>query len=340
MSSDDSFNSVLTRLRDTSQPVPMASLYQLSDLSGAELQAFEDFWAELSTERRQAIIQNLQEIAEANFEVTFDAIFKLALEDESPEARATAIRSLWESEDPALMAPFIDYMHHDTDPLVRAAAASALGRFVYLGELDEVPAAQAARVEDNLLEVIHGDDDLEVRRRALEAIAFSSRPEVAGLIKEAYASDEALLRVSAVFAMGRTTESVWAPQVRAEMESPDAEMRFEAVRAAGEMELKQAARELAELTNDEDHQVREAAIWSLGQVGGDVARETLTQLLEQAEDEDMRDFIEEAMENLEFTDEVAEFSLMKFGEDGDDDEDALGLDDDDLADDDDEDLPA
>jgi HEAT repeat protein len=338
MSTNEGFNSALARLRDTSQPVPMASLYHLSDLAGADLTAFEAFWPELSTERRAAIVQNLQEISEANFEVSFDAVFRLALEDESPESRAVAIRALWDSEDPTLMAPLIDFMLHDPDPLVRAAAASGLGRYVYLGELEELPAAQVKRVEDNLLAVINGDDELEVRRRALEALAYSDRPEVASLIAKAYASDEAQLRVSAMFAMGRTADGEWAPQVRAEMKSSEPEMRFEAVRAAGELELTDAAQELADLTDDDDHQVREAAIWSLGQVGGEVALNALTQLLEQAEDEDMQDFIEEAMENLQFTNEVAQFSLLEFGPDGDED-DELDLDDD-LAEDDDEDLPA
>jgi HEAT repeat protein len=338
MSTNEGFNSALARLRDTSQPVPMASLYHLSDLAGADLTAFEAFWPELSTERRAAIVQNLQEISEANFEVSFDAVFRLALEDESPESRAVAIRALWDSEDPTLMAPLIDFMLHDPDPLVRAAAASGLGRYVYLGELEELPAAQVKRVEDNLLAVINGDDELEVRRRALEALAYSDRPEVASLIAKAYASDEAQLRVSAVFAMGRTADGEWAPQVRAEMKSSEPEMRFEAVRAAGELELTDAAQELADLTDDDDQQVREAAIWSLGQVGGQVALNALTQLLEQADDEDMQDFIEEAMENLQFTNEVAQFSLLEFGPDGDED-DELDLDDD-LAEDDDEDLPA
>jgi len=338
MSTNESFKSVLARLRDTSQPVPMASLYHMSDLAEADLAAFEAFWPELSTERRAAIVQNLQEISEANFEVSFEAVFKLALEDESPETRAVAIRALWDSEDPTLMAPFIDFMLHDPDPLVRAAAASALGRYVYLGELEEVPEAQARRVQDNLLAVIQGDDELEVRRRALEALAYADRPEVAALITQAYSSDEPQMRVSAVFAMGRTADHAWAEQVQAEMKSPEPEMRFEAGRAAGELELTDAAGELAELTEDEDQEVREAAIWSLGQVGGEVAREKLTQLLDQAEDEDMQDFIEEAIENLQFTDEVAQFSLLEFGPDGDDDDD-LDLDDE-LLEDDDEDLPA
>jgi hypothetical protein len=50
----------------------------------------------------------------------------------------------------------------------------------------------------------------------------------------------------------------------------------------------------------------------------------------------MRDFIDEAIENLEFTNEVAEFSLLEFGPD---DDDPLDLEDE-LSDDGDEDEPA
>ncbi len=311
MSADEAFDAILARLRDSSQPVPAVSLYHLSDLSTSEQAALEALWPELSTERRQAVVQDLQEISEANFEVSFDTVFRLALDDESPEVRAVAIRALWESEDPKLMAPFIHSMQADPDPLVRAAAAGALGRFVYLGEIEELPAAQTRRVEEALLATIRGDDVLEVRRRALEALAFSSRLEVAGLIRTAYESDEAQMRVSAVFAMGRTADDHWAAQVRAELESPEPEMRFEAARAAGELELAEAGPELVDLTADPDRQVREAAIWSLGQVGGQLARETLTELLEQAEDEETQDFIEEALENLDFSDEVQAFALLE-----------------------------
>jgi HEAT repeat protein len=312
MSTDDAFKVVLARLRDISQPMPTASLYHLSDLSAQEQAALEALWPELSTERREAIIQDLQEIGEANFEVSFESVFRLALEDESSDVRAIAIRALWESEDPTLMAPLITFMHHDPDPLVRAAAASALGRYVYLGELEELPAAQTGRVEASLLVVINGGDELEVRRRAVEALAFSSRPEVEPLITAAYASDEDQMRISAVFAMGRTADVMWASQVLAELENREPEMRFEAARAAGELELEDAGPELFKLTDDPDQQVREAAIWGLGQVGGEFAREHLNQLLEEAEDEDTQDFIEEALENLDYTDEVQSFALLEY----------------------------
>lgn len=312
------FSLVLDRLRDPDQPVAMSNLYHLSDLSGADLAALERTWAELPTERRQNILADLNEIGEANFEVTFEAVFRLGLDDEDPEVRATAIRALWESEDPTLIAPLIDFLRTDPDIHVRAAAASALGRFVYLGEIEELPAPQARRVEDALLAVIGGTEALEVQRRALEAVAYAVRPEITPLIQAAYVSPEPLLRISAVFAMGRTAEAQWAPQVLAELKSIEPEMRFEAARAAGELELQNAAGELAQLIRDPDTQVKEAAIWSLGQIGGDFARDTLKRLLKKTTDEDERDFIEEAIENLAFSDEVRAFGMFDQAEDGSD----------------------
>jgi len=323
------FEQALARLADTSAPVPPASLYQLSDLGRLDLAALEAAWPGFAPDRRLAIVQDLSDISEANFEVNFDQIFRIGLEDESPAVRAAAIRGLWEAEDTRLAPAFLDFLRADPDPQVRAASASALGRFIYLGELEELPAAQLRRIEAALLAVIASLDVLEVRRRALEAMAYSSRPEVIALIEEAYASDELWMRISAVFAMGRTSNDRWAEAVEAELSSPEAELRFEAARAAGELELSDTAEALTDLTQDEDTQVREAAIWSLSQVGGTVARDTLTQLLEATEDEAEQDFIQDALENLEFTTDMEGFSLFDFEPDDED-----GSDDDEEEDDD------
>ncbi|MEO6624372.1 MAG: HEAT repeat domain-containing protein [Burkholderiaceae bacterium] len=317
MATETDFSSIMARLADTGRPVPMASLYHLSDLKREDQAAFEALWHTMAAERRLHILQNLHEIAEANFEVVFENVFRLGLDDESPEVRALAIKSLWESEDETLIAPLLETLQHDPDGLVRASAASALGRFVYLGELEEIPAVSARKVEDALLDVIMGEDELEVRRRALEAVAYANRPEVEGLIDEAYESPEDSLRLSAVFAMGRSADDErWSDIVRAELENSDPEMRFEAARAAGELELQLAGPELADLATDVDTQVREAAIWSLGQIGGDFARQTLTALLEAAEDEDDQEFIEEALANLDYTDEIQSFALFDIGPGG------------------------
>ncbi len=323
------FDRALRQLQDVSQPFPTSSLYHLSDLAREDREALEAAWRDMPAERRGAIMQDLSEISEANFEVSFDEVFRLALEDDEPAVRAVAIDGLWESEDPSLIAPFIDFMLHDPDEVVRAAAAGALGRFVYLGEVEELQANIAHRVEDALLSVIGGGDATEVRRRALEAVAFSSRSDVPPLISEAYRSPEAKMRASAVSAMGRTADANrWRKPVRTELESPDPELRFQAARAAGELELADAAPLLSELVDDEDSQVKEAAIWSLGQVGGPVAHDALAALLERTADEAEQEFIEEALSNLAFTDELHSFTLFQMNLDGSDDAD-VDLDDED-----------
>jgi HEAT repeat protein len=62
---------------------------------------------------------------------------------------------------------------------------------------------------------------------------------------------------------------------------------------------------------DSDRLLREAAIWSLGQVGGQGARRALKRLLRKAEP-DERDFVLDALDNLDFTDEVHAFPLFDF----------------------------
>ncbi|MGH2523690.1 MAG: HEAT repeat domain-containing protein, partial [Anaerolineales bacterium] len=168
-SASPDFARVLNHLRDANHTFPAKDLYHFSDLNKSDLAALEAAWRDVPVERRRNVIADLSEIGEANLEVAFESVFRMALEDEDSEVRATSIRALWEAEDPNLIAPFLDLLAHDPDSNVRAAAASALGRFVYLGEVEEIPAAQTRRVEDALLGVISGPDEPEVRRRALEA---------------------------------------------------------------------------------------------------------------------------------------------------------------------------
>jgi HEAT repeat protein len=306
-----SFAKTLALLLDNNQPFPPRALYQFSDLAAEDLAALAAAWPQIDATRRCNLLEDLDDLNEANFEVAFDDVFLLGLADESAPVRVAALRSLWESEAPGLMARLIDFLQHDPSEDVRAAAALALGRYVYLGEVDEIPAAQARRVEAALLAVIQSQEPLEVRRRALEAMAYSSQPQVAPLIAEAYAASNERLRVSAVFAMGRSADERWTEPVLAELESVSPELRFEAVRAAGELELEDAVPALTRMTQDGDLQVREAAIWSLGQVGGEAARKALKRSLREAAP-DERDFIRDALDNLDFTDEIHALPMFGF----------------------------
>ena len=97
----------------------------------------------------------------------------------------------------------------DKDASALAEAASALGKFVQLGELEELPKKTQRRIEDALFEKINSEDDANVRRQALEAIGYSSRLEVATFIELAFHREDPDWQASALLAMGRSSDERW-----------------------------------------------------------------------------------------------------------------------------------
>jgi HEAT repeat protein len=68
--------------------------------------------------------------------------------------------------------------------------------------------------------------------------------------------------------MGRSADIRWRGPVRVELRNPSSAIRAEAARACGELEAGAALHDLLDLLFDEDRQVRLAAIFALGRIGG------------------------------------------------------------------------
>ncbi len=299
----------MQKIGDTENRLSISSLYGLSGMDRAETRLFQQAWPSMAIERRRQIINFLVEIAEASFEVNFGPVFRFCLGDEDEEVRAAAIEGLWEDNDTALIDTLISLLRDDPVASVRAGAATSLGRYVLLGELDKIKAQYLALVREALLETIHSPaEHLEVRRRAVEAIAYSSEDDVQVIIETAYYDENEKKRASAVFAMGRSADPYWSDLVIGELQSSRPEMRYEAAMACGELELVAATPLLANLVNDPDREVQGAAIWALGQIGGDEARRILYDCYEQS-DQCLHEAVEEALEQLEFMRGVLDISL-------------------------------
>ena len=309
-----SLQQVLSAMLDDNAPFPPAFLRQLSDLEGMDLAALESIWPRVKPARRAELIENLSDLAQNDTLVMFDSIARMALTDTDPRVRATAVGMLDQDEDPRLAQIFINMMLQDPDPTVRSEAAGALGWLVYRGELEELPEDIHHHVEDELLRVIDGSDEKQVRRSALEAMGFSSRSEVNPLLRNAYTSGDDEWLVSALFAMGRSADQVWEPDVKRMLRHGNSDVQFEAVRAAGELALESTRRILLDLLEEEvqEFEVRAAVIWSLSQIGGDETRDTLEELLESSDDEQEMELLEDALDNLTFTEDMSELDLMDF----------------------------
>ena len=118
--------------------------------------------------------------------------------------------------------------------------------------------------------------------------------------------------------MGRSADERWEEEVVGMLMSPEPAVQLAAVQAAGELGLGSAGPILLKLLEDEeDPGLIEAAIWSLSQIGGEDARVYIESVLDLAEDDEQVEFLEDALENLAFTEDLERFDLMAFdkGED-------------------------
>ena len=282
-------------------------------LDKAQLEQVKATWNTLPADRRAAAMQHLVDLGDDNFEVDFNAIFRVGLYDADPAVRAAAISGLWEDVDPALIAPLLNLLQTDDSEAVRAAAASVLGHYVYEGELEELAEAKVKPIV-TALKAIYRDvaQPIEVRRRALESLGFLSDDDTSQLIAQAYHHANDQLKLSAVFAMGRSLDAErWGSIVMEELAAPDPEMRYEAARAAGELEYSPAVRKLGELLDDVDEEVQLITVWSLGQIGGEKAKQLLMAVLD-SDAEHLHEEAEDALAELEFKADNLDFAMFDF----------------------------
>ena len=286
-------------LGNCNKPLLNSRLTELSNLNSEELKLFEQAWAGIEPKRRQQIMYRLVELAENNFELDFDSIFKSRLKDQNAEVRSKAIEGLWESEEASLIDPLINLLNQDSSEKVKAAAATALGKFAMLAELKKLRSSHLSRVCQALLTVI-GDKSkpIEVRRRALEAAAPLSLPQVKKTIVAAYHSRNSKLKTSAIYAMGKSCNYSWLPILLKELANTDAEIRYEAAGACGEVGEEEATPYLRDLINDLDTDVQVAAIQALGKIGGPEAKDCLEECLNNPS-EVIRQAAEQALIELE-----------------------------------------
>jgi len=270
----------LDHLTNSGEPLVSSTLADLSNLGLEEVKLFEQAWAAIEPERQRQIMYRLVELAEDDAKLDFDSIFRSCLNDQDAEVRSKAIEGLWESEDTSLINPLINLLEQDSSEKVQAVAATALGKFVMLVELEKLRSCYKFKIEHVLLSVTNDRSrPVEVRRRALEAVAPLSLPRVKRAITEAYRSHNPKLKISAIYAMGKNCDPSWLAILLRELANTNTEIRYEACVACGELGEEEAVPYLIELVNDSDTEVQLAAIRALGKIGGTEAEECLKQCL-------------------------------------------------------------
>jgi HEAT repeat protein len=312
-----SFQTVLDSLLAPAKDFPRRYLKHFSDISPLELKTLMDLWPRVKPDRKLSLLDGLLSLADSDTLVSFDDFARSILDDPDAAVRVRAIRLLDHEacDDLKLVPAYLAMLKTDPDVNVRAEAANALNVFVDLGELEEIAEETYGEVHAALLESARGEKEAKVRRRALESLGWSSNPAVVELIESAFENGMDW-KVSALIAMGRSADDRWEDRVLRSMLDDNLKIRKAAVQSAGMLALKSARLPLLRmLESEDDGEVMTAAIWSLSQIGGEDVQTYLEALLDQTEDEDLIEFLEDALDNLAFTEDLDRFELLSINPD-------------------------
>ena len=293
----------LDELTDGDGPLARSGHEHLSSPQPEDMAQVQRTWPRIPADRRAELIGILAELAEDTVELDFSDVLRMAIGDPCAAVRGAAARGLWECEDRAVIRPLLELLAEDAAVEVRAAAATALGRFADLAHEGRLLSRDEARIQKGLMAAIgRGGEEMEVRRRAIEAIAGLDSPDRDRIIRAAYESGDAGLLQSAVYAMGRSSNAKWLSSALRETAHDSPAIRYEAAVACGLLGGEDAAPRLVALAQDEDPQVQLAAVKALGEVGGSLARRALQRCMELGDDA-LKQAAEEAIANIEFDDD-------------------------------------
>ncbi len=306
-----------------------ACLSELSGVSSEEAAILAGEWRNWGEKRMTGFLVRLNGLAEEDALQEFVPVFKQALKSQHPIARELAIAGLAECDEGWMISRLIEMMRADESASVRAEAASAIAKFTAMVAEGKFLKSDRDRLNEALHARLNDPKEVdEVRRRALEAAAVFGGEEIATRISAAHMSGDLEEVQCALYAMGRTSDSRWLPEVLEQLTSSNPSLRFEAARSLGEIGEESHVLNLADTLEDDDPVVAAAAAVSLSRLGGATARK----LLQEATESDHTEVADAArnalrdlsLENILFEDEPGVFGSAPqeaIGDDSDPDDD-------------------
>ncbi|HLA43529.1 MAG TPA: hypothetical protein VJZ27_08850 [Aggregatilineales bacterium] len=305
---------------NTQELVPVQIIFGFSDLDPADTGRVREAWMKLLEDQRIIIMERLAEGSEVDYLLDYAVFARIGFDDPSAAVRQAAIRAGWSDESPQALERIMRLVEEDSSTDVRAAAIAQVGQFIYLAEMEEFDDEDAEPARQLALDILHDPgESLEVQRRALESVAHCSRDEVTRLIEVAYHHDDLMMRVSAVCAMGNSSDERWHDIIMDEISSNSPEIAYEAIRSAGAIGLVDSVHRISKFGYSSDPQLQEVAVWALGEIGGDEAVDALYAIQDYGEEQGNDELIEAAEDALAMANMMSDLAggLDTFGFDPD-----------------------
>jgi len=316
------FETTLKALGDETSGFSERYLNHFTDLTPANLSALMALWPTLSKKRRHNLLQRLNERYTEDTLLSFDVLAAALLSDPDEVTRLQALRLLAETEDIRLIPTLVKISENDSGDDARRAAIVLLGNYIRLDALEEIPEERVKPAQEALLR-IYATASPALQRAALEALGYLHNKEISGFITSALQKRDPDWLTSALTAIARSANAQWAEEVLAHLDNAHPAIRRAAIVASGELGLSAARQPLLDLLEEEDDdEIALAAVWSLSLIGGEGVLEMLEILIDDAEDsedETLQEFLDDALINLEFTEETAALDLLALDPDDEDD---------------------
>jgi len=303
---------IVDGLLDENKAFEFAHLKFFSDISKDDLNSVIQIWDQVSDQKKNNLLNGLTQLMATDTLISCDDFSKFLLEDSDDTIKAKAIELLKECPDTKLIQIFSKYLQSKDNPILNKAAARGLGKYVLLGELDEISTDDGRFVQDILVQQYQNQTDDAVRMEILKSLGYSSRSAIPPFIKKALNHENKAWSVAALIAISRTADQKWEPVIQEKLSDPDIEIQKEAVKAAGELELSTLSEPLIDLLEEFsiDDDIYYHIIWALSQIGGNNVKELFESLLALSEDDEFSDMIDIALENLELSNGFSSFDLI------------------------------
>lgn len=233
-----------------------------------------------TTKEKLTHIERIKNFEENNYP---EKILLDYIQDADSLVRQEAITCVWEYfSDSNLVDKIMELSLQDEDITVRENAIIGLGRIIYEGDFEDYESdedIEEAYIGDTLIEPIVDRNlyfkvknfllklikdetvPLTVRRKCLESLSYIGYlEEIKKLIFYFYNMPEEESKISAIFAMGQGTADAWGNYILFHLDDPSNQIKIEAIRAAGNMELIKAKKKILDLCYDDDSIIQEEAM--------------------------------------------------------------------------------
>jgi len=299
------FSDILSELRENNRELTYKEIRSFSDLSEENLAQFRQTWNLLSNKRKEMFFELLLVEFMSNTLMDFSEIALIGLNDEDPIIRRGSLKLLMDNRKSYFLDRLISISKQDPDTEVRLDAISTLGYFLMDTDTAERGKNKAEKVLKTLESLMESPDKM-TRLRVMEALAYVDHPSIIPLVYASLTSDIDTEIASGLRAVQNSLNRRWAANVIENLDHPNPDVQYEAIKAVGELQLKRARNRILSLLarfDQLDDDILDATILTASQLGGNQVKEMIEMIEEIFEDEeDMAELFEEAKSNLELVD--------------------------------------